>query len=94
MPGAIPDDPVPTALGVLTLAKNPHDFIPCARIQFLRFNGVKWSDEIVDEHRIDGSISKQIEQLDQLDQLDQKLVAHNRVTVEEDLVSDSNIVTR
>ena len=53
---------------------------PCtthlARIQFLKFNGVLWSDEIVDEHRIDGTISKQIEQLDQ------KLVAHNRVTVD------------
>ena len=71
-----PDDPVPTILGVLTLAKNPHDFIPCARIQFLRFRGVKWSDDIVDELRIDGTISKQIEQLDQ------KLISHNRVVVD------------
>ena len=36
-----------------------------ARIQFLRFHDVKWSDDILDELRIDGTISKQIEPLDQ-----------------------------
>ena len=67
-----PDDPTPTVLGILTLSKSPHDFIPCARIQFLRFQGISWSSPIIDEHRIDGNLAKQIEQLDQ------KLVSHNR----------------
>jgi predicted HTH transcriptional regulator len=63
-------------LGILTLSKNPHDFIPCARIQFLRFQGTAWGGPIVDEHRIDGNLAKQIEQLDQ------KLISHNRVLVD------------
>ena len=71
-----PDDPTPTVLGILTLSKSPHDFIPCARIQFLRFQGTAWGGPIVDEHRIDGNLAKQIEQLDQ------KLVSHNRVLVD------------
>ena len=71
-----PDEPTPTVVGILTLGKNPQTFIPGAAIQFLRIKGTKWGDPIIDEEKINGNLKKQIEKLDQ------KLVAHNRVTVE------------
>ncbi|MFA6715663.1 MAG: ATP-binding protein [Victivallaceae bacterium] len=71
-----PDDPVPTVLGILTLGKNPQYFFPGAYIQFLRIQGTKWSDPVIDEERIGGSLKKQLELLDQ------KLIAHNRVSVD------------
>ncbi len=71
-----PDDPTPTVTGLLTLGRKPQDFIPSARIQFLRIDGKQWGDEVVDELRIDGSLSHQIQVLDQ------KMAAHNRVVVD------------
>ena len=71
-----PDDPTPTVLGVLTLSRKPQDFIPGARIQFLRIQGISWGGPVIDELRIDGTLAKQLEQLDQ------KLSSHNRVQVD------------
>ncbi len=71
-----PDDPTPTVLGVLTLSRKPQDFIPGARIQFLRIQGISWGGPVIDELRIDGTLAKQLEQLDQ------KLLSHNRVQVD------------
>ncbi|MCK5521479.1 MAG: putative DNA binding domain-containing protein, partial [Candidatus Marinimicrobia bacterium] len=71
-----PDDPTPTVSGILTLGRKPQDFIPGARIQFLRIKGNKWGDEVIDEMRIDGTIQNQIIVLDQ------KMKSHNRVSIE------------
>ena len=70
------DDPTPTVLGVLTLGKNPQDFVPGAYIQFLRLNGGELSDDISDSEDIRGSIP------DVLRRLDEKLNAHNRTAVD------------
>ncbi|MCP4698415.1 MAG: transcriptional regulator [Gammaproteobacteria bacterium] len=76
-----PHDPTPTVTGILTLCKKPQQYLSGACIQFLRIHGVSWGDEIIDEQRMDGPIHRQLEQLDQ------KLVSHNRVSV--DMVSAS-----
>ena len=70
------DLPTPTVLGILTLGKNPQDFLPGAYVQFLRINGVEFTDEIVDSEEIKGAIP------DLLRRLDDKLFAHNRVAVD------------
>jgi len=71
-----PDEPTPTVTGILTLCKTPQKYLPCARVQFLRIQGVCWGDDVIDEQRIDGPLYKQLEQLDQ------KLISHNRVAVD------------
>ncbi len=38
------DDPTPTVLGVVTLARQPTFFLPCAYVQFLRVQGTALSD--------------------------------------------------
>ena len=73
------DQPTPTVLGILTLGKNPQDFLFGAYVQFLRIDGDELTDEIVDSEEIRGAIS------DQIRRLDDKLIAHNRVAV--DIVS-------
>lgn len=70
------DEPIPTIVGLLVLGIRLRDFIPGAYVQFLRINGVNWSDDVVDEEVIDGPISQIIPQLDS------KLTAHNRVAVD------------
>ena len=65
-----------TVLGVLTLGKNPQDFLPGAYIQFLKINGDALTDDIVDDEAIRGSIP------DQIRRLDDKLMAHNRIAVD------------
>lgn len=69
------DQPVATVLGILTLGKNPQDFLPGAYVQFLRINGTGWADEIIDAKRFGGAIS------DVVSQLDDNLSAHNRQAV-------------
>jgi predicted HTH transcriptional regulator len=66
--------------------RKPQDFIPGARIQFLRIDGTQWGDEVIDELRMDGSFSRQIQALDQ------KMTAHNRVAV--DIVSAPTEIRR
>ena len=65
-----------TVLGILTLGKNPQDFLPGAYIQFLKIDGNALTDDIVDDEAIRGSIS------DQIRRLDDKLIAHNRIAVD------------
>lgn len=81
-----PDDSTPTVAGLLTLGRKPQDYIPGARIQFLRINGTQWGDEVIDELRMDGSLSQQIQALDQ------KMMSHNRVAV--DIVSAPTEIRR
>lgn len=66
----------PTVLGILVLGINPQDFLPGAYVQFLRIDGDELTDEIIDSEGIRGTIS------DQIRRLDDKLIAHNRVTVD------------
>lgn len=70
------DQPIPTVLGILTLGKNPQDFLFGAYVQFLRIDGGELTDEIIDSEEIRGAIS------DQVRRLDDKLIAHNRVSVD------------
>ena len=70
------DEPIPTVLGILTLGKNPQDFLFGAYVQFLRIDGDELTDEIIDSEEIRGAIS------DQIRRLDEKLIAHNRVAVD------------
>ena len=78
---ATSDVTTPTVLGLLVVGKAPRDWLPGAYVQFLRINGNKWSDEVVDELLIDGRI------VQVLRRLDEKLDAHNRTEV--DITSQS-----
>jgi len=69
-------NPVATVLGVLTIGKSPQDFLPGARVQFLKIDGDKYDDDVVDSADIGGTIS------DLLRGVDEKLNSHNRVAVE------------
>ena len=70
------DDPTPTVLAILVLGKNPQDFLPGAYVQFLKFDGTKPVDDIVDDEDIRGSVP------DVLRRLDEKLKAHNMTAVD------------
>lgn len=70
------DDPTTTVLGILTIGKNPQDFLPGAYVQFLRINGDEITDDITDSLEIRGAIP------DQIRRLDDKLIAHNRIAVD------------
>ena len=69
------DQPVATILGILTIGKNPQDFLPGAYLQFLRIDGSELTDDILDSEDIGGAIP------DLLRRPDDKLRAHNRIAV-------------
>ena len=81
-----PDNAMPTILGILTLGKNPQDFIPGAYIQFLRIDGTELTDPIVDEAEIKGNI------VDVIFKIEEKLKAHNRTAV--DISQGPHILTK
>lgn len=64
----------PTNLGVLVLGKDPRRFLPGAYIQFIRINGIKIGDPILDQEEIGGNL------LDMLRILDDKISAHITVS--------------
>ena len=70
------DDPQATILGLLVLGKLPQDLIPGASIQFLRVDGVRLADPIVDEQAIGGTIAEV------LDRCDNKIRAHIHTRVD------------
>ena len=70
------DQPIATVLGILTIGKNPQDFLPGAYVQFLRFNGNEYANDIIDAEEIRGAIPELLRHLEQ------KLMAHNRVAVD------------
>lgn len=74
---ASPDEPFVTVMGILVLGKNPQDFLPGAYVQFLRIDNIQLIDDndILDNEVIRGAIP------DLLHRLDDKLIAHNRTTV-------------
>ena len=71
-----PTDTTPTMLGLLTLCKNPQDFIPGAYIQFLRIDGTELADPVTDEAKIGGAIAEMLRRIEE------KLHSHNRVAVD------------
>ena len=70
------DDPVPTVGGVLVLGKRPQDSLPGAYAQFLRVAGTEFGDPVTDTEACQGVIA------DVVRRLDDKLVAHNRTSVD------------
>ena len=70
------DQPTATVLGLLTIGKNPQDFLHGAYMQFLRINGNEHADEIIDAQEIRGAIPVLLRQLEE------KLTAHNRIAVD------------
>ena len=70
------DQPTATVLGILTIGKNPQDFLPGAYVQFLKIDGRELTDDILDSEEIGGTVP------DLLRRLDDKLKAHNRIAVE------------
>lgn len=73
---AAADQPIPTVLGILTIGKNPQDFLPGSYVQFLRINGSELADDILDSAAIGGAIAEQLRRLEE------KLTAHNRAAVD------------
>lgn len=69
------DQPTATVLGLLTIGKNPQDFLPGAYVQFLRIDGRELSDDIIDSEDIRGAIP------DLLRRINDKLISHNRIAV-------------
>ena len=59
------DDPTPTVIGLLTVGKSPRSWIPCSYIQFLRIHGTQWSDPVVDEQEIDGTLDTMLRRIDE-----------------------------
>ncbi len=78
---ACADDPTPTVLGLLIVGVQPRDWLPGVYVQFLRINGEKLTDEIVDEAEIDGTLVQIIRGIEE------KLKSHNRIAI--DVKSDS-----
>ena len=58
------DDATATVLGILTIGKNPQDFLPGAYVQFLRIDGNELTDDIIDSLAIRGAIPDQVRRLD------------------------------
>ena len=73
---AAADQPSAAVLGVLTIGKNPQDFLPGAYVQFLRIHGRQLTDDILDGEAIRGAIP------DLLHRLDNKLRSHNRTAID------------
>ena len=70
------NNPVPTILGMLVLGISPRDWLPGHYAQFLRIGGKTYSDPIVDEAVLDGSMAQIVRRLDE------KIEAHNRMRVD------------
>jgi len=69
-------DATPTVHGLLAIGKNPQEHLPGAYIQFLRIDGTRLADEVIDEAKICGAI------VEMLSRTTDKLNAHNRRAVD------------
>ena len=67
-----PDDTTPTVHGLLAIGKNPQEHLYGAYIQFLRLDGIRLVDEVIDEATIGGAIKSM------MNRMDDKLIGHNR----------------
>jgi len=64
---AHPGPPVcPTALGILTVGKSPTDWLPCAYVQFVRFDGVTLSDPVKNQKEIRGPLPELLREVEDL----------------------------
>jgi ATP-dependent DNA helicase RecG len=63
---APPPDSVPTLTGVLTLGNRPRDFVSCAYVQFVRFDGIKLTDPIKSEKEVDGRLDAVLLRIDEI----------------------------
>lgn len=64
---AHPGPPVcPTAIGILTVGKSPTDWLPCAYVQFVRFDGTTLSDPVKNQKEIRGSLPDLLREADDL----------------------------
>lgn len=71
-----PGDSTPTVTGLLAIGKRAQDFLPGARIQFLRIDGTELADPVTDSEDIGGTM------VDMLRRIEEKLKAHNQATVD------------
>ena len=58
------DDEVATPAGLLVIGKEPRRWLPGAYLQFVRFEGTKLSDPIVDQKEISGRLDELIRHVD------------------------------
>jgi ATP-dependent DNA helicase RecG len=58
--------PLPTVLGILTVGKNPTDWVPGAYIQFLRIDGMAITDPIQSARELRGPLTELLNGLDEL----------------------------
>lgn len=56
----------PTVVGLLTIGKEPREYIPGAYVQFIRFEGRALTDPIKDQREISGSLSDVIREMDEV----------------------------
>ncbi len=74
---AHPGNPVcPTLLGVLTVGREPTDWIPCAYVQFLSVDGIALGDPVKDSREIRGALP------DLLDEIEDVLKANMQTAVD------------
>ncbi len=73
---ASPGNTTPTLLGLLSVGKTPQDFLPGARIQFLRIDGRELHEPVIDEEDIRGAL------VEMLRRTEEKLKAHNRTAID------------
>ncbi len=71
-----PTDTTPTFLGLLSIGKNPQDFLPGVYIQFLRIDGRKLHEPVIDGEDIRGAL------VEMLRRTEEKLKAHNRTSID------------
>ena len=71
-----PTDTRPTVVGMLTLGKDPLNFLPGAYIQFLRIAGTRLADPVIDEAMISGPLGTMLNQAKVI------IKSHNRTAVD------------
>ncbi|GGP46588.1 RNA-binding domain-containing protein [Saccharothrix coeruleofusca] len=59
-------DGTPTAAGIITIGKDPLQWVPGAWVQFLRIAGTTLADPVKDEKRLDGPLPTVLRQLDEI----------------------------
>ena len=60
------EEPFPTVVGLLTVGKEPRQFLPGVYVQFLRIEGKEITDPIKDQKEIDGPLPGLLSQLDEI----------------------------
>lgn len=57
---------IPTATALLVVGMDPRRWLPGAYVQFLRINGSKLTDELLDQKEIAGTVGDQLRQVDEV----------------------------